>query len=222
MIIASQKSVREIADNLTKHKRISVAGCGTCVAVCFAGGERESEILASALRMFFKLKSRKVEIRQQTVKRQCEWEFIEELKENIDWADIVVSTACGIGVQAVQKKYLPKRVLPGLNTSFMGMPTSPGVWKERCLGCGDCVLDETGGICPIARCAKNLLNGPCGGSQNGKCEISKDIDCAWQEIYDRLKVLGLLDSMNEIALPKNWSTSRDGGPRRIVREDVNT
>jgi hypothetical protein len=108
---------------------------------------------------------------------------------------------------------------PGVNTRFYGLPTAHGVWEERCAGCGDCVLDFTDGICPIARCSKNLLNGPCGGSHDGKCEVNDAVECAWQLIYDRMKALGLLDLLTKVRAPKTWKTSRDGGPRRVVRED---
>ena len=90
------------------------------------------------------------------------------------------------------------------------------------LACGVGVqyLAETGGICPIARCSKRMLNGPCGGSDQGKCEISKDVPCGWELIYERLKTLGQLDRFEKPVDPKDWSTSRDGGPRTIVREDL--
>jgi len=100
------------------------------------------------------------------------------------------------------------------------LPTEQGVWAERCAACGDCILGLTGGICPIARCSKSLLNGPCGGSSKGKCEVNDQTDCAWQLIYDRLAGQGRLDLLMEIRPPKNWKASRDGGPRKIVREDL--
>ena len=102
----------------------------------------------------------------------------------------------------------------------MGMPTEQGIWEERCAGCGNCILALTGGICPIARCSKQLLNGPCGGSQNSVCEIDPETPCAWQLIYDRLRAMDKLDLLLEIQPPKDWSTARHGGPRRIVREDL--
>jgi hypothetical protein len=111
-------------------------------------------------------------------------------------------------------------VYPGVNTKFLGGTNEPGLWTENCQSCGDCILDRTGGICPIARCSKSLLNGPCGGSQNGKCEIDKDIDCAWQLIYDQMKGLGRLDDLLKIEPIKDWSKNRDGGPRKVVREDL--
>ena len=112
--------------------------------------------------------------------------------------------------------------MPGINTDFLGANLDVGEWAEYCQNCGDCVLADTGGICPIARCSKSLLNGPCGGSANGKCEIDPTVDCAWQLIYDRMKALGRLDRLSEVHPPKSWKTSRDGGPRRLVREDQKT
>jgi hypothetical protein len=102
----------------------------------------------------------------------------------------------------------------------MGVTEEHGVWAERCQGCGDCVLDRTCGICPVARCAKSIMNGPCGGSQNGECELRHDTPCAWQLIIDRLKASGELSRYGEIAKPRDWSASRDGGPRKRIREDM--
>jgi len=155
-----------------------------------------------------------------TVQRQCEWEYIDPLADSIQEADIVLSIGCGIGVQALAERFPDKIVVPGLNTTFLGLPQEQGVWEERCAACGSCILGLTGGICPIARCAKQLLNGPCGGSQDGVCEIGHETPCAWQLIYDRLKAQNRLHLILEIQPPKDWSTSRDGGPRRITREDL--
>jgi hypothetical protein len=154
------------------------------------------------------------------VQRQCEWEYIDPLADSIREADIVLSIGCGIGVQAIAERFPEKVVVPGLNTTFLGLPREQGIWEERCAACGSCILGLTGGICPIARCAKQLLNGPCGGSQDGVCEIGHETPCAWQLIYDRLKAQDRLHLILEIQPPKDWSTSRDGGPRRITREDL--
>ena len=116
--------------------------------------------------------------------------------------------------------YEDKQTLPGLNTTFMGMPVESGVWMENCLGCGSCVLEETMGICPIARCSKSMLNGPCGGSQDGKCEVSKDIDCAWHLIVERMMKFNKLEQLQEVKPPKDWTPSHHGGPRKMIREDV--
>jgi len=131
-----------------------------------------------------------------------------------------MSMACGCGVQEIARRFKTKPTFPALNTEFMGASERQGVWAERCQGCGDCILGLTGGICPIARCAKRLMNGPCGGSTSGKCEINTDVDCAWQLIWDQLKALGMEDKYEEIMPAKDWRTSRDGGPRKIIREDL--
>ena len=220
MIIAEQKSLDEIKSLIGDSENVLVVGCGTCVTVCFAGGSREAEILSSALRMSSKLEGKAKDVRNVTVQRQCEWEYLDQIEEQINDADIVLSLGCGIGVQAIAEHFPETWVIPGLNTTFLGLPMEQGIWEERCAACGDCVLGLTGGICPIARCSKSLLNGPCGGSEDGHCEIDPEVPCAWQLIYDRLSSKGRLDAILEIQPPKNWSTSRDGGPRRIIRDDL--
>jgi len=220
MIVAEQKSLDEIKAMLAPYQKVLIVGCGTCVTVCFAGGEKEVAILASALRMATGLEGKPKEILEATVQRQCEYEYNDAIADKLKEVDVVLSLACGIGVQTMNEQFPEMLTLPGLNTSFLGQPTEQGVWVERCQACGNCVLATTGGICPIARCSKSLLNGPCGGSQGGKCEIDPDVPCAWQQIYDRMKAMGRLDALLEVAEAKDWRTSRDGGPRKIVREDL--
>ncbi len=221
MITAVQKPFGEIYANLEGCRRLLVLGCGTCVTVCLAGGEKEVGILASALRLANRERGVKMEILEDTIERQCDREFFDPLRAKIEQVDAVLSMACGVGVQFASEVFEGKRVLPALDTRFYGANESLGVWSERCAGCGQCVLDKFGGVCPIARCSKSLLNGPCGGSQNGKCEVDPEgIDCGWQLIYDRLKGLGLLARLEENEPVKDWSRGRDGGPGRIVREDL--
>lgn len=220
MIVADQKPIEEIIEEVKDFKKILVAGCNECVTVCETGGKKEVGVLASALRMYFMNQGNKVDIDEITLERQCDHEYLEELRNNIDKYDAVISLACGVGVQFMAEKYLTLPILPGVNTSFMGVTEERGVWTERCQGCGQCILAQTASICPVSRCAKRVLNGPCGGSTNGKCEISKDIDCVWQLIIDRLKELGKFDDYEQLAPIKDWSTERAGGPRRLVREDV--
>jgi ferredoxin len=220
MIVAEQKPLDEIKQMISPYSKVLVLGCGTCVTVCFAGGEKEVGILASSLRMATRLDGKEIEIIEATVQRQCEYEYNETVADMIAEADVVLSLACGIGVQTLNEQFASVQTLPGLNTTFLGQPTEQGVWEERCQACGDCVLATTGGICPISRCAKSLLNGPCGGSQNGVCEVDPDTPCAWQLIYDRMSALGKLDLLLEVNEPKDWRTSRDGGARKIVREDL--
>ena len=146
---------------------------------------------------------------------------MEQIKPFVDDYEVVISIACGCGVQSVADIYKTKYVVPGVNTTFMGSSEEQGVWKEMCQGCGNCVLDKTLGLCPVARCAKSLFNGPCGGSQvGGSCEINKDVPCVWQLIVQKMKDMNMLDKYMEIQPMKNWSTARDGGPRKRIREDL--
>ena len=220
MIVAEKKPIEEIIDDVKDFQKLLIVGCNECVTVCEAGGKKEVGILASALRMFFMNEGKKVQIEEVTLERQCDHEYLEEIRSIIDQYEAVVSLACGAGVQFMAEKYFSTPVFPGVNTCFIGVTEERGVWSERCQACGQCILGKTAGICPISRCAKRLLNGPCGGSTQGKCEISKDLDCAWQLIIDRLKELNRLDDYEEIIPIKDWSTERAGGPRKVVREDV--
>ena len=218
--MGERKPFDDIRTMLKGYKKVLVLGCRTCVAVCMAGGDKEVELLGSQLRMAAGKDGEELEIVEDSVERQCDLEYIEPLREKVEACDAVLSMACGCGVQFMAELYADKPVLPAIDTNFIGVTERTGVWTERCGQCGNCVLHLTGGICPIARCSKTLLNGPCGGSQDGKCEISKDVDCAWQLIYDRMKALGQLEALEEVIPAKDWSTSRDGGPRKIEREDV--
>jgi ferredoxin len=220
MIVAERKPIEEIMEFIRGCNKILLLGCNECVTVCYAGGKKEVEILASALSMASMKEGKGLEVKEVTLERQCDHEYLEEIRGFIDEYDAVISLACGVGVQFLAEKYLQIPVFPGVNTLFMGVTEERGVWSERCQGCGQCILGQTAGICPISRCAKRLLNGPCGGSTKGKCEINQELDCAWQLIIDRLKELGRLDDYDELMPIKDWSTERAGGPRKVVREDL--
>ncbi|MBN1830498.1 MAG: methylenetetrahydrofolate reductase C-terminal domain-containing protein [Deltaproteobacteria bacterium] len=220
MIVAKQKPIEEIIEEVKDSKKLLILGCNECVTVCEAGGKKEVAVLASALRMYFMNKGQEITIDEHTLERQCDHEYLEEIRGNIDQYDAVLSLACGVGVQFMAEKYFNIPILPGVDTCFMGATEERGVWSERCQGCGKCVLAKTGGICPVSRCAKRLFNGPCGGSTKGHCEINKDVVCGWQLIIDRLKELGKLDDYETLAPIKDWSTERAGGPRKVVREDL--
>jgi len=218
MIVAKRKPFNEIEELVSGSKKILILGCGTCVAVCLAGGEKEVAVLASQLKMALALKDQDAKIDELTIERQCDREFIEEInnKVNVDDYDLILSTACGAGVQLVSDVFDHKVVLPALNTTFIGVAEGPGVWTERCRSCSDCVLAETGGICPVTLCAKGLVNGPCGGTRHGKCEIDPEKDCAWTLIYNRLKKIGRLDRMEQTRPPKKYGV--DQYPAKIVHE----
>jgi len=220
VIVGERKPIKEILEMIDGFERVLIVGCGTCVAVCFAGGEKQVKVLASALRIARKLQGKSIIIKEVTVERQCEKEFVEELREHVPPNEVIISLACGIGAQTLTEHFPEKITLPGLNTTFMGAPVEHGVWVERCRSCGDCILDITGGICPVARCSKGLLNGPCGGSKNEKCEVDKEIDCVWQLIYKRLKQIDRIDLLVEIIPPKQRAMIDNGIPRKIIREDL--
>ncbi|MDF2522854.1 MAG: Methylene-tetrahydrofolate reductase subunit MetV [Clostridiales bacterium] len=216
MIVAEQKPLEEIIQSLNGFKKIAIAACGTCVTVCMAGGEKEALKLASMLELGDSEKTLKVV----TLKRQCDIEFLDDKSDELIDADVILSMGCGAGVQFMAERFRGKLVLPAINTKFIGVTRDVGVWTEMCQGCGSCILEKTGGVCPVARCSKSNFNGPCGGSSKGKCEIDPGIDCGWQLIYDRLKELGRLEKIYEIEEPKDWRTSRDGGPRRLEKKDM--
>jgi ferredoxin len=220
MIVAKKKPIEEIIEEVKDFEKLLIAGCNECVTVCESGGKKEVAVLASALRMYFMNQGNDIKIDEVTLERQCDHEYLEEIRNTIDQYDAVVSLACGVGVQFMAEKYLRTPVLPGVDTTFMGVTEERGVWTERCQGCGQCILARTGGICPVSRCAKRLFNGPCGGSTKGHCEIDKDLVCGWQLILDRLTELGKMEDYEKLTPIKDWSTERAGGPRKVVREDV--
>ena len=200
MIVAKRKPIEEIIEEAQGYEKILMVGCNECVTVCEAGGKKEVAVLTSALRMHFMNQGKDVKIDEVTLERQCDHEYLEELRNSIDRYDAVISLACGVGVQFMAEKYMSTPILPGVDTCFMGVTEERGVWSERCQGCGHCMLAKTGGICPVSRCAKRLFNGPCGGSTDGHCEIDKNLICGWQLIVERLTKLGRLDDY-EILVP---------------------
>ncbi len=213
MITGEQKPFEEIWNMVKDFKKVLVFGCNTCVAICHAGGGKEAEILASLLRMRAAQEGAAIEINHAAVERHCEPEFFQPVMDNVRTHDLILSTACGVGVNLLSENIGSIPVFPAINTEFFGAVPRAGEFTELCAGCGNCILHLTGGICPIARCSKSLLNGPCGGTNNGSCEVSPDIKCAWVQIYDRLKQLNRLDLMKEINEAKDWSKAQ--GPRNI-------
>lgn len=211
--ITAQKPLEEIMRCLNQCQNVYLIGCGTCATMLHTGGK--SEVLA----MKDKLEA--------VGKKVTGWMVIptacdeltkcalEENNKDAEAADCILVMTCAFGVQTVNV-YSSKPVYPALNTLFVGKEESPGYFTEICAQCGNCVLAETAGICPLVRCAKSLLNGPCGGSVGGKCEVDPNIPCAWQLIIDRLAALGQLDKLEEIQPPRDWSTTHSGGPRKLI------
>ncbi len=221
MITAEWKPMPELVASLKGHSKVLLIGCATCVAECAAGGEREVETLAPLLKMALKKEGQDIEIVTRTPERQCEPEFLAEIVDSVGEVDAIMSLACGIGMQLVAATFPEVDFHPGVNTTSLCIREEPGLWTARCAACGDCMLGETFGLCPVARCAKSLLNGPCGGTRrNGKCEINEDTDCIWNLIVERAKAKGQLQRLAVVRRAKDWSNSRHGGPKRMLREDL--
>lgn len=220
MIIAERRPIPEILENIEGYSKVLVLGCRGCVSICSTGGDREVAILAEALRLASVKKGKNLEVFEATFIRQCDPEYLEPLNELGKKVDAIISLACGVGVNLIADLFLDLRVYPGVDTSFYGANLALGEWVEKCRGCGKCIIDKTAGLCPIARCAKNLLNGPCGGSQNRNCEVRKDMPCVWHLIVERLTARGELENLLKIWEPKDWRPAGGDGLRVRVREDL--
>ena len=215
MITGELKSVEEIIPTIAGFKNILVVGCGGCVSVCLTGGDREARELARELAATRHYTGEPPAFQVQTIERQCETDWLESYFKIPEGVDAVLSLACGAGVQTMAAVFDLLPVIPALNTTFLGANIEQGIFQEMCRGCGDCVLAYTGGICPVARCAKGLYNGPCGGTQNGSCEIRTDVPCAWAMIFYRLKRQDKLDLMLEVRTPPDWRPGGGAGPREL-------
>ncbi len=214
MIVAERKPLEEIKDLLKSYKKVLNVGCGTCVAVCLTGGEKEVEVLNAELDMARKLDENPIELGAFTIERQCDREYLEALDEMVDDYDALLSMACGAGIQFLAERFPSKPVLPAVDTTFIGVNQDVGWYEERCRSCSSCVLGWTGGICPVTMCAKGVYNGPCGGTDNGCCEINQDQPCAWFKIYERLAGQDRLDLIMEYQPIVPWKNQK---PRTLVQ-----
>jgi hypothetical protein len=210
MLISEQKPIEEILSYLEGDKSIFLIGCKGCAEGWGSGGEKQVAAMKNTLQERGKTISGSV-----VVDMLCDSALtnlkLRAYKKEIAAADSILVLTDGSGVQAVAE-LVDKVVHPGCNTLSAGGAHAEWKEAERCLECGDCVLEFTGGLCPIARCSKRMLNGPCGGSQGGKCEVDPDIPCVWQQIVDHLAKLGQLDKLERLVTPKNWSVSLISGP----------
>jgi hypothetical protein len=210
--ITQQKSMEEITGSLGSAKRVTLIGCGTCPTLAETGGVKEVREMAS------RLEGSGFQIASDTVIAvACEPLPLQargELGELLQNTEAVLVLACSLGV-AMAGDYTDLPVLPALNTLFIGRESEAGYFTEECAQCGECVLADTGGICPIVHCAKGLFNGPCGGSVGGKCEVEPTLPCGWQIIHDRMLALGRLDDLMQVRPYKDWSKSLSGGARRM-------
>ena len=193
MIITQKKPIDELMAMLGDAQKIAILGCGSCATACATGGEKE----VAELKAYLESKGKTV-VATNMADYCCMNLGVKTAMKKLNAAgpDAVVCMSCGDGVQTIAKNCTGIPVYPANNTMFLGEVARVGIWEEACKMCGDCVLGTTGGICPITQCAKSLVNGPCGGQKNGKCEVNPENDCAWIQIYKRLEQLGQLDKLS--------------------------
>lgn len=211
--ITQQKPIEEIERLLDGMGRVFIMGCGTCVTLTHTGGIPEVEAMKQTLSG-----KGKVVTGTTVVPVACDnltSEILKDIQFGIKQADALLIMTCAFGVQTVAHQ-IGKFVIPALNTLFIGKETAFGEFNEVCTQCGTCIIGETGGICPVTACHKGLVNGPCGGTNNGKCEIDSNKDCAWTAIYNRLKDLGRIDSMRKYQKPRNHLGEPSPGKFRIA------
>jgi ferredoxin len=213
MIVAQRKEFGEISEAAAPFRKVLVVGCGTCVAVCLTGGEKEAGLLATQLDMAAQLGGREQAFGVACVERQCDREFLAELAVLAQDYDALLSLACGAGIGFLAQRFADKPVLAGVDTTFIGVNENVGVWEERCRACAKCLLTITGGICPKALCPKGMLNGPCGGTQDGRCETDPERECAWSLIYARLESTGRLENLVAIQPPREHASQALPGRR---------
>ncbi len=215
MIKAKRKPLDEIFNMVKNYSRFLCVGCGACTSVCLAGGQRETIILSQELTECFSKTGKKSHFSVFVTERQCNAEYLADIEDLAEECDCIISTACGVGVQYLAEKFESKPVFPALNTMFIGLDRDVALFEERCRTCGNCKLGYTGGICPVTSCSKSLFNGPCGGTRiDGNCEVSGDIPCAWNKIYERLKAQNRLENILSIQPPMEWI---DKGPGSFIQ-----
>jgi hypothetical protein len=204
MIVTALKPLDEILDSISPYHKVLIAGCDGCTQP--PRGLREAETLKQLLEIAAKQKGKDLQFKVTTVVKQCDSVLATSaLEPQIEGMDAVLSLACGIGPQMVTELFPDLPVIPAQNTHFMGEDRrEAGILLENCSACGDCILALTGGICPVTRCAKGLLNGACGGARDGKCEMDPERDCAWELIFERLERLGKLELLKEYRPPRNY------------------
>jgi len=215
MVKGKRKPLKQIQDSIKDYNKVLTVGCGGCVSICLAGGQKEVIALNTELNVTFKLEKIETRLDAYTVERQCNMNFLAELDKVVEKYDCLMSMACGAGVQLLAERFHHKPVIPAINTMAIGVDRGIGLYEERCRACGECVIGFTGGICPVTRCAKGLFNGPCGGVNNGQCEANKEASCAWVDIYNRLKEQNRLDSILKFQETMLWQNQTQ---RTIIQE----
>lgn len=212
MIISENKPIEEVLGFLKNSQKVIIIGCNECAATCKSGGEEEVLKMKEVLESYGKEVLGHILLQPACNLLKCKKD-LKKLKAELKNTDAVLSLACGDGTQTIVKNLKTTPVYPGNNTLFIGETKRVGEFEESCKACGECELGWTGGICPVTICAKGLINGPCGGAKDGKCEVSSENECAWIMIYDRLKAINQLDNMLEMRPIKDYS--KQDNPRKL-------
>ncbi|TYO96355.1 methylene-tetrahydrofolate reductase-like protein [Geothermobacter ehrlichii] len=216
MIISEPKSRADLDRSLEGAGRIFLVGCGACATACRSGGEEQ----------VFETQEWLLETGRQVtgsvvIDEACHipraGRDLRLHRSGVEEADALLVLACGAGVQSISAS-TDKRVVGGLNSLFLGNIRRIGSYEEKCLLCGDCILNETAGICPVTTCGKGLLNGPCGGMEEGRCEVDREQDCAWHLIYERLRRQNRQGVFGRLVPPKQWSRRRKPGRHRLGKD----
>jgi ferredoxin len=214
--ITKQKSTEEIVALLEGSERVFIVGCGTCVTLCRTGGALEVDEMSLRLKGLGKFVTGTMVI--PVACDEFSGEALAQHEGAIDQTQAALIMTCAFGVQTFARQVqIP--VIPALDTLFIGKERGLGLFDEICTQCGDCILGETGGLCPVTSCHKGLVNGPCGGTNHGKCEIDSDKDCVWTLIYERLKAQGKLERMRRYQPPRNHQVSPRPGRILIPVEE---
>lgn len=205
MIITKQKKFEDLLNSVGKGP-VFIIGCTECATLCHTGGEEE----VLAMKDAFEKKQVRVSgwvILEPACHLNNDKRLLRSFKEELSKSKKILVLACGNGVQTITEIFDDKDIISGTDTLFLGEIKRVNEFDKRCDMCGECLLDLFGGLCPVSRCPKSMLNGPCGGAKGGKCEINPDMDCVWDQIYNRLKQSGKLHLLEEIQKPKDWSKS---------------
>jgi len=207
MIITKQKEFNDLLSHIGEGP-VFIVGCSECATLCHTGGKEEILAMKDALRKK-NINVTGYVILEPACNLQNDKRLLRKYEKEIDNAKRILVLACGNGVQTVSEILDDFEIIPGTDTLFLGEIKHANEFEKRCNLCGECIQDIFGGICPISRCPKNMLNGPCGGLKDGKCEINSDMDCVWDLIYKRLKKSGQLHLIKDIIKPKDWSKSNE-------------
>ena len=207
MIISKKKDFDDLLDSI-REGPVFIVGCNECATLCHTGGEEEVLAMKDAL------EKKKINVTGWVILEPAchlnnDKRLLKSHKTETDKSKKILVLACGNGVQTVSEIFKDKGIISGTDTLFLGEIKRATEFEKRCTMCGECLLDIFGGFCPVSRCPKSMLNGPCGGSMDGKCEVDPDIDCIWDIIYKILKEKGQLHRLKEIQKSKDWSKSTE-------------